>query len=241
MVVNLAYLNNETTENNVLAVKNLAYICKKKEASHLIHLSSAVVAGASRVDIITPETTCEPCDNYEITKLAIENVLITVLTGYCHLSILRPTAIFGKNGLNLVKIMNELKNGNYWINKIRVSLYGKRKMNLVSVDNVVAAILFLANVKEIKTNGCYIISDDDDELNNYADVVKLITQFLNISKITMLNLPFQKKIMSLLLRIKGNSNLNLCRVYSSEKLMQLGFSKKITLEQALLNYCLGTN
>jgi nucleoside-diphosphate-sugar epimerase len=239
IVVNLAYLQNETTENNLLAVKNLASICKQAKVSHLVHLSTAAVVGVSKENIITPEARCYPHDSYEITKCAIENVLSEELMGYCQLSILRPTAIFGENGQNLVKMIHELKNSNYWVNAARISLHGKRKMNLVSVDNVVAAILFLANLNGTCTNERYIISDDDDEFNNYADVVNIVTTSLKLSRPPKLELPFQTEIMSLMLRLKNHSNTNLYRTYSSEKLMRLGFRKKITFKQALLNYLMG--
>lgn len=235
VVVNLAYLTNKASEENLLAAKNLAQVCKTRESMHLIHLSTAVVAGKTKSNIITSDTVCYPCNEYETTKLAIENILIEQLKGKCLLSILRPTAIFGKHGLNLIKTIDELKKGSYWLNILRASLYGRRRMNLVAVENVIAAILFLVD-RAASGIECYIVSDDEDEQNNYLDVARIISEYFKLAPVYRLRLPASSAIFSLLLRIKYGTNIPLSRVYSMDKLIRLGFKKPITFTQALLNY-----
>lgn len=239
IVINLAYLNTKNPETNFIAIQNLAAICRQKNISHLIHLSTAIVAGATQENPVLAETRCFPTNTYEMIKLSIENLLKTELVNACRLTILRPTAIFGVGGKNLNKIIQELRERPSWLNKLRLSLYSGRKMNLVSVENVIAAILFLIECGSDNTTQCYIISDDDESLNNYTDISAMILEHFNLPKIKPLPIPFTAALLSLLLRVKNGSPTNVYRVYSSETLLKLGFKKPLLFKQAIEKYLSG--
>lgn len=236
IVVHLAYLTNSTSTENLQAAENLARACIQNNASHFIHVSTAVVVGNAKENIITPETKCLPQTEYETTKLAIEKQIQQALAHHCPLTILRPTAIFGRSGKNLNTIIESIYAGKNLKSKIKFSLNKHRKMNLVAVENVVAAILFLMSNKGLEKNDCYIISDDDEDAINYAETVNIISAYLQKPIPQLWNIPFHETLIKTLLFLKNRSNTNLQRIYSSEKLMNLGFKKVIPLKEALLNY-----
>jgi nucleoside-diphosphate-sugar epimerase len=106
------------------------------------------------------------------------------------------------------------------------------------VENVVAALIFLAEASKEKVDReCFIISDDDAAKNNYFDVAREIRSVFPV-KIPR-QLPFFKipsSILALALYLKGRSNINPKRKYSSKKLADFGFEKKTKFHSALKNY-----
>ena len=76
----------------------------KKHIKRLIHCSTAVVAGRVNDNIVTEQTECNPRTEYEKTKYQIEQILTQKARNHFPLTILRPTAVFGENGKNLLKL-----------------------------------------------------------------------------------------------------------------------------------------
>ncbi len=146
IVINLIYLNKASANDNIRAMDNLAKACIKVSVGRLIHCSTAVVAGNVKDDVITEKTPCSPVNIYEKTKLKIENLLLEKLEGKCELVIVRPTAVFGPYGKNGLKLIAELLSVPRFIRMIKSSLYAKRRLNFVSVTNVVDAILSRAGI-----------------------------------------------------------------------------------------------
>lgn len=226
-VINLAYL----ASNNLEAMANLAKACAKNQVRRLIHCSTAVVAGRARGNSVTEMTSCNPISEYEKTKLQMEKILLEAATGKFEISILRPTAVFGSGGKNLLKLANELMSGSLLINYIRSCLFNRRSMNLVSVENVVAALEFILDAE--KADGdVFIISDDDSPVNNYRDVEnRLLANFGRSFPVP--RIPVPAFFLSALLCLAGKSNTNPSIKYSDQKLIALGFNKPQELEAAI--------
>lgn len=226
-VINLAYL----AQDNLDAMANLAMACTKNQVKRLIHCSTAVVAGRARSDWVTEDTPCSPVSEYEQTKLQMEEFLLEAAFGKFEVSILRPTAVFGPGGKNLIKLADELMTGNMWINYVRSCLFNRRSMNLVCVENVVAALVFLLDAKKIDRE-IFIISDDDSLINNYRDIENRL--LANFGKTYPLPRVFVPEIfLGALLRLAGKSNTNPSIKYSDQKLAALGFKKPQNLEAAI--------
>tara|TARA_R110002072_G_scaffold1989_2_gene16406 strand:- start:122283 stop:123218 length:936 start_codon:yes stop_codon:yes gene_type:complete len=236
-VVNLAYLSNSTPEENIKAVRNIAETCLQNKAKRLVHLSTAIIVGRSSENCIDEDTKCLTHNEYERTKLLIEEELKKVLLcSNTELIILRPTAVLGIGGQNLVKIVRDHISKNRFVNYLKSCLYGKRKMNLVSVNDVISAIQFTFNLKLKSSQETFIISDDGVEINNYYDIERLVLRKLKIKDyfLPVARLPFF--ILSFILRMAGQSNLNPKRVYSREKLEKRGWTSDVNLEEEISDF-----
>lgn len=238
-VINLAYL----AQNNLEAMANLAKACAKNQIRLLIHCSTAVVDGRAGSDLVTENTACVPVSEYETTKLQMEAILLEEATGKFEVTILRPTAVFGPGGKNLLKLANELMAANQWINYARSCLFNRRSMNLVSVENVVAALEFLLDAEKVDRE-VFIISDDDSPVNNYRDVEdRMLATFGKSYPIS--RVIISRFVLCALLRLAGKSNTNPQKKYSAKKLAALGFKKPQDLKMAIdafamwyKNYCI---
>ncbi len=223
-VINLAYL----AQDNLAAMTNLAMACAKNQVARLIHCSTAVVAGRARSDCVAESTSPVPITEYEKTKLRIEEILLERALGKFEISILRPTAVFGPGGKNLIKLANELMTANFLANYLRSCLFNRRSMNLVCVENVVAALIFLSGAKNVDRE-IFIISDDDSSINNYRDIEnRLITYFGKPYPVPRLFVP--EFVLSALLRLAGKSSTRPSIKYNAHKLEAWGFKKPQNLE-----------
>jgi nucleoside-diphosphate-sugar epimerase len=227
IVFNLAYLRN----NNLEAMLNLTEACKRNKVCRLIHCSSAVVVGNVSDEIVNEDTKCFPVSEYEKTKLDIEKLLVDESIGNFELAILRPTAVFGQGGKNLLKLANNLNTKNGCSNYIRSCLFNRRSMNLVSVENVLAALIFLFNLDEVKCE-TFIISDDHSTANNYHEVEKKLMASLG-KKYLFPIIPVPKFILIAILYLAGKPNRNPLRKFNDQKLKALGFKKPQDFELAV--------
>ena len=151
IVINLVYIWN-ANEENYIAIKNLLDACKTAKIKLLIHCSTAAVVGRVSDNIITEDVYCKPVTQYGINKLAIEQTILETSRGNFRTIILRPTSVYGPGGEPLKKLANDLLNGLKIKNYLKSCLFGRRRMNLVHVKNVVAAIIFII-LQENNING----------------------------------------------------------------------------------------
>ena len=233
IVVNLAYLSSNSLQENLKAARNLMSVCKKNNIKRLIHCSTAAVAGRAKETIVTEETECRPLNDYEATKLEIEKALMEDYGQQFELVIIRPTAIYGPGVQNLMKLAKELTDGNWFLCYLRSSLFNRRKMNLVSIENVTQAILHLSFIDKNIDGQVYIISDDDQARNNYHDVERLLRKHLAASGYFLPIIPLPQSLLSIALLLLGRSNINPSRVYNSEKLRGTGYSGKVMIEDGI--------
>jgi len=234
-VINVAYLRNQPRQDNLTAINNLLKACMKAKISFFIHCSTAAVFGRVSSDIVTENTKCNPVNEYEITKMQIEGAVLKSGRAFDAV-ILRPTAIFGPGGRNLLKLANDLRSGNKIANYLKACLYNMRKMNLVSVHNVVAAIKLLMQTNMKINREVFIVSDDECPFNNYSYIERYLTKNLGLAGHPFPVIPFPHFFLKTLLKLAGKSNFNPCCVYSSEKLLNLGFKKTALFEDELADF-----
>ena len=233
LLINLAYMPDASRDAQLSAAANLAQACATAGVRRLVHLSTAAVVGHAPDDVVTESTRVEPRTAYERTKLEIEQILIERAASAFELIILRPTAVFGPEGRNLVKLATSLSHDSAAENYVRACIHGRRKMNLVCVDNVVAAIVFAMKVGMASGSETFIVSDDDDSANNYRDVESMLRRALGCGEYAFAPAAVPSRVLRTLLRWSGRSNSNPNRVYSGAKIAAAGFHKVVSLDAGL--------
>jgi nucleoside-diphosphate-sugar epimerase len=236
IVINLVYLWHAGEGANLNATRNLLEACKSARIRRLVHCSTADVVGRTRSKLITENSPCNPVTEYSITKLKVENVILETVKNDFDLAVLRPTAVFGLGGKSLKKLSVDLITGNRLFNYIKSSLFGRRRMNLVHVTNVIAALIFLIFRTENIGGEVFIISNDDSPSNNFRDVERLLMRELEIPDYYLPRVPFPLHLLFFLLAILGKNNINPQRVYDSRKLLSLGFERPVNFETGLVEY-----
>ncbi len=236
-VINLAYIWNGGESENLAVTDNLLAACRDAAIGRLIHCSTAAVVGRVRENRITEETPCNPVTEYGITKLKIEQaVTSTVARKYFDAAIVRPTAVFGVEGEQLNKLASDLQIGNLWLNYARSWLFGERRMNLVHISNVVAAIVFLIRHPNPIGGEVFIVSDDDDPKNNFSYVERFLMDALGIDDYPLPRLMSPSWVLSAMLAIRGRNNTNPLCDYDPSKLLGLGYERPMSLETGLAEY-----
>ncbi len=235
-VINLVYLWNRGETENLTVISNLTNACKDKHVKRLIHCSTAAVVGRSSENLITECTPSRPITEYGITKLKIENAISAAALGNFEVSILRPTAVFGPDGEPLKKLAADLVAGNRLLNYLKSCLFGNRRMNLVHVTNVVAAISFLISRQESIDREIFIVSDDDAIANNFAEVERTLIRLLNCPDYVLPRILLPQWVLGLLLRLLGRNNINPSCNYTQNKLRNLGFKRPVIFEDGLMEY-----
>jgi len=236
IVINLVYFWDADEAANLTAISNLVGACKAVGVKRLVHVSTAAVVGRENECLITESTPCSPVSEYGVTKLSIENLIRRERSGSIDVAILRPTSVFGPGGEPLGKLADSVARGLRLLNYLKSSLFNRRRMNLVHVSNVVAAIIFLANRPENLAGEVFIVSDDDSAANNFSDVESALMRGLGVSDYCLPRVPVPLGVLKLLLSILGRNNVNPRCNYSSEKLLRLGFRRQVSFEAGLSDY-----
>lgn len=236
-VINLAYLDNTNCEENLQAVRNLVSAANAKTCPRFLHCSTAVVVGRTSEDTVDETTPCHPVTEYERTKYELEQLVWEENSSTMETVSIRPTAVFGPGGKYLVKLADDLTSGTEFVRFLKNSLYGKRKLNAVCVENVAAAISFLATTEKFVGGETYIVSDDDAAENNYRDVARYLGRTLKLHGRHSLRVPIPEFLLRSTLTLSGRSNTNPRRSYSSQKIEDLGFRKQVKFYEGLESFC----
>jgi nucleoside-diphosphate-sugar epimerase len=235
-VINLVYLPEAGESGNLAACENLLAACRTRRVRRLIHCSTASVVGRTSERVATETTPCEPISEYGVIKLKVERSILNAAENHVEATILRPTAVFGGGGENLRKLFGDLSGGGRWKNYLKSCLFGKRRMNLVCVENVVAALLFLADYEGDLGGQIFNVSDADSPLNNFADVERMFMREIFVPDYPLPRIPLPLSLLALLLNGLGKDIANPLCDFSSEKLTGLGFEKPVDFETALIAY-----
>lgn len=236
IVINLAFSWRGGGQSNLRMIENVIEAAKIAKIKRLIHCSTVAVVGRVSDDLVTEVTPCCPIMPYGVTKLKIEETISEKGTNNFDVAILRPTSVFGPKGGPLKKLVGDMMGRSRARNYLKSCLFGARRMNLVSIANVVSAILFLAMHKDDLNGQKFIVSDDDSPANNFADVERVLMKKLNIKKYSIPKIPLPLGLLGLLLHTLGRNNTNPRCNYSAEKLKKLGFVPQVPFEAALDEY-----
>lgn len=236
-VINVAYGLSATSTENMATAKNLINVCCENKIKRLIHCSTAAVFGRNREDVVSEETSCNPSTEYGVTKLLIEQIMYEGSRGHYEYVNLRPTSVFGPGSTTLSKLITNLRDGSMVLNYLRACLLGSRMTNLVNLDTVIAAIIFLAESDQEKLDGeTFIISEDDEPGNNYQFIERYLLNSLMAKDYMLPPLVMPHAILSLLLLALGRDSVNPRRIFDSSKIRRAGFRHKISLEDGLATF-----
>ncbi len=236
IVVNLVYLWHSGENENLAVIENLIIACKSVKIDRLIHISTSAVTGRVDENIINEITVCNPISEYGITKYKIEKLFYTHSFNDFDLVILRPTSIYGPGSLPLRKLSVDLISGNRFINYFKSCIFGGRRMNLVHIENVIAAIIFVANRSENFFGEIFIVSEDDVSKNNFRDVEDILMDGFSLPKYFFPRLQLPLFILRVLLILLGRNNVNPYCNYSDIKLQGIGFRRPISFISGLTDY-----
>jgi nucleoside-diphosphate-sugar epimerase len=236
ILINLAYLWQSDELENLAVIRNLLEACEIAQVKRLIHCSTAAVVGRISDNNINEETPCRPLTKYGIIKLKIEQEIIRVSNGTLETAILRPTGVFGAGGEPLIKLSNDLLARSRLRNYLKSCLFGRRRMNLVHIENVVAAIQFLIQRYERIEGEIFIVSDDKTAINNFLDIEQFLMRKLDCPRYPYPRIPLPLGVLSLLLRIMGRNNINPRCNYEQGKLESIGFKSPMAFEEGLSAY-----
>ncbi len=236
IVINLAYPAGLSDARVVDAARTMVTACAEAKVARLIHCSTVSVYGRSPGGMINELTPCNPLDDYGRRKLLIERAIREADSGECEIAILRPAAVFGDGGQNLVSLMRSLSCNQGLVRYLRASLFGRRRMHLVPVQTVVAALLFLADSRQSVAGQIFNVSDDDDSRNNYLEVERILIEALGLPERRIPVLPIPPLALKALLRVRGRSELDPYCSYCVEKLHRWGFVSPIDFDTALRTF-----
>jgi nucleoside-diphosphate-sugar epimerase len=236
VVINLAYLSEVPPSRNVELINHLLDACREKGAAKLIHCSTAVVSGRTFVSPLTESSPLHPFSEYEHAKLMLENRILDKETTGFERIIIRPTAVFGPGGKNLLQLANALTSGNVFKNYLKSCLYGSRTMNLVSVENVVSALRFLMFREPGLDRHIFIVAEDEHPHNTFIGIESALMRALDVKPYPLPRIFFPQWVLSLLLRVLRKANIDPQRRYSSLALDQLGWVKQSDFDSRIENF-----
>lgn len=240
-VVNLAFSQVASDTEAVAASQALMEACARKEVARFIHCSTISVYGRTLGGIIDERTPCNPIDDYGRQKLAIEQALLAAYDGRFDFAILRPAAVFGTGGQALAALCTSLKNGWCAANYGRSALFGRRRMHLVRVELVVAALRFLCEVQRPLRGDIFIAAEDHVARNNFRDVELRLMEALGVPDYRLPVLPLPPVLLKTLLRVRGRSEIDPLCVYDATKLRQWGFSCPPGFDDAVTAFARAAN
>jgi len=233
-VINLVYFRSGSKQENLAAIDHLIRACERRKIKRLIHCSTARVSGRVNSSPLTEKSLCRPISDYATTKLEIENTILKNEHPF-EIIILRPTAVFGPGGLNLVQFVHDLRNNSRLVNYIRSCLLGASQQNLVYVDNVVSAILFLLLTPLNNRREIFIISDDDSPINNYRQVEKFLFKCFNWQDYPLPHPMLPLPVLTCLANILNKSD-NPASKYDCLKILSQGLRKPVPFEEGLTRF-----
>lgn len=242
IVINLVYFNKGNRSSNINGLKNVITVCKRKKIKKFIHLSTALVVGRVMDLEIDEDTLDSPFSEYERTKLELEHLVNNQFErSEIDTVILRPTAVFGSSGQNIVKFMDDLKKDCLVKSYIKACLFNTRRLNLLPVSHLVSAIIFFLDKKIVEKKAVFIVAADDEVDNHYQFVEFAIRESLGLKKYPIPVLPLPKFILSGFLRLMGRSNVYPLRVYSAKKLKEFGWQPSQSFQEAVVIFCQNEN
>jgi nucleoside-diphosphate-sugar epimerase len=236
IVINLVYLWGAGEGANIAAMSNLVQACKRARICRLVHVSTAAVAGRTDADLVDEDTVCKPISEYGITKLKVEALIREASQGEFDLAMLRPTSVFGPGAEPLSKLAKDLLSQRRLLNYIKSSLFGRRRMNLVHIDNVIAAVTFVANRAENFCGKVFIVSEDDADTNNFRDVESALMRGFGLPDYPFAPMTLPLGLLRMLLLLLGRNSINPRCNYDGQKLQRLGFRRPMSFEAGLASY-----
>lgn len=217
------------------ATQRLLRSCAAAGVARYVHVSSIDVFGANPDDVLTPGSAAMPRTPYELEHARAEQMALSA-QGIAQVTVLRLGAVFGEGGRNVLALAQAARSGPWWQLAARRLLNGQRRMHLVSVARACALLRSLcAEVPGLRTRELLVLTDDDDEHNQFAwvqDTLMALNARQPVSAVP--SLP--PAMLTLALRLRGLSNTNPMRRLRCERLAELGLARTPPFPDELIRY-----
>ena len=213
------------------AMERLRPVFQQSKIPRCIHASSIDVYAGVRHPLVDEDTRPQPVSPYESEHLAVESVMTD---SFPETIVLRLGAVFGRGGRNLVSLAQEMSRAQQWKIALRRSLYGARRMHLVSVETVARTLVHLSLERKRLGSQVVLITDDHDAHNNFAFVQDRLAAAFGRS-LPKNGPTAPKSVLRLLLRLRGIPDGSVDRRFSSKKAFELGLPFEMFAER-LENY-----
>lgn len=236
ILIHLAYSGKTPAKVALEETRVMVEACAEARVKRLVYCSSVAVFGQGGETEVCENSKCRPSDYYGMTKLAIEQMILSSVSERFETVIVRPTAVFGTGGSTLHKLISDLRSKPRWINYLRSCLFGMRSTHLIPIETVVSG---LWKCSSSALTGCVdivILSSDDDPLNNFKSVERIVMRELGLPPYRCPPIFLPHQILKILLLLKGRGAVNLSRRYVGSHLSRRGFSEPIKLKIALKEY-----
>jgi len=233
VVLNFAYGGEGAGER---VARALGTACARRGVRRLVHVSTCSVYGTTSGQVIDEASPCAPATAYERAKRAVEEVLQAEAHGRYELVILRPTAVFGPGGKNLETLALRVLRQSWPRRYLRACAMGRRRMHAVDVECVAAAVLFLASAPLEAPVERFIVSQDDEPMNDYRSIEAFLVRRFGAAPYPLAPVAPPPFLLSAGLRLAGRSVTDPLRSYSAAKLASCGFRRPRGFQDALEEY-----
>jgi nucleoside-diphosphate-sugar epimerase len=216
------------------AIPKILEACLTAKVSRYIHVSSIDVFGAASGNVMTAMTPIKPITPYE-TEHAKAETAVRNIADQLEVVIARLGAVFGPGGLNVVSFVEEAARAPAWKLALRRVLYGQRRMHLVSVEKVVQSLMFLVDAKDLHSGEIILVTDDQDENNNFAYLQDLL--MASFSRPPLSSVPYlPPTVLQGLLKARGISSSNPMKRFQDSRLAELGMHIDYSFSTQLKTY-----
>lgn len=217
------------------AIENVLVACRAAAIKRYIHVSSIDVFGASPDSICTSSSPIVPVTPYEREHAAGEAIARAVPDQHFEALVLRLGAVFGVGGLNIVSFVNEVSKAPHWKLALRRSLYGARRMHLVSVEKVVEVLIFMTTAEPIVQGEVIVVTEDFAPDNNFAYLQDSLMKAFG--RPVFSRVPYlPPSILRYVLSARKVSNSDPMRRFRDDRLAELGMVDKALFNSRLNSY-----
>ncbi|ESY39123.1 NAD-dependent epimerase/dehydratase family protein [Mesorhizobium sp. C386A] len=200
------------------AMESLKSVFRESGIYRCIHASSIDVYAGVKDHFIDESTNPQPLSPYETEHIAVESV---IRGSFPETIVLRLGAVFGRGGRNLVSLAEEMSQAPQWKIALRRSLYGTRRMHLVSVETVARTLVQLSLDQKRLGPQVVLVTDDHDPKNNFAFVQDSLAAAFH-RDLPKIGATAPRSLLRLLLRMRGLPDRNIDRRFSHRKASELG-------------------
>lgn len=238
ILINLAYSGENATDTACAEAHLMVEACGEIRVRRLVHCSTVSVYGRGFNKVLDESSPCQPFNNYGRVKLMIEQTILSSVAGRFETVLVRPSTVFGFGGAALAKLTDDLISKSQWMNYLRSSFFGVRNMHLVPLETIIAALWHCSMSPLIENGAVVVVSEDEDPLNNFRDVERILMAGLGLPSYPLPRISFPLQLLELLLRLLGRLNVQTRTRFIGSNLRQSGFVNPVDFEAALMQFAL---